>query len=296
MCSDIAEIRRIAVIGAGIMGSGIAQVAAQAGFEVVMHDVEDKFLQRGLNSIKQSLSIICNKGKISEDEVNKILSRIHTTIDLDKSAKDVDLVIEAIPENLELKQNIFRNLDTICPGHTILASNTSSLSITTIGAATKRSDKVIGLHFAQPAAVSIGVEVISGADTSQETLNAITVIAKRMGKEPHFCKDYPGFIGVRLLAAFINEAFWELYENVSSAEDIDKHCKQQYRHPMGPLELADFIGLDTFLHILEYMHKEMNERFRPCPLLKQLVAAGHYGRKTGKGVYNYPLTSSPEDE
>jgi len=283
----MSEVEKISILGAGIMGSGIAQVASQSGYRVTMVDVEDRFLQRGFDSIMKSLSKMQTKGKITEDRVEKIRANIKGTTDFKHALEDADLVIEAVPEDLELKKQIFRDLDTTCSMHTILASNTSSLSITDLGAVTKRADKVIGMHFANPVPVMMGLEVILGADTSQDTLEVIRKVATKMGKDPHFCKDYPGFIGSRLLNAFLNEAFWELFEGIASAEDIDRHCKQQFRHPMGPLELADFIGLDTLLSICEYLHKELHERFRPCPLIKQLVAAGHYGRKAGKGVYDY---------
>lgn len=281
------EVKKICVLGAGIMGSGIAQVAAQAGYQVVMMDTEQKFLDQGLASIRKSLGIMQSKGKISEDQSSAILARIDCILDLKQAVSGAGVVIEAIPEDIELKKDVFKKLDEICSKYTILASNTSSLSISTLGRATKRPEKVIGTHFANPAQVMVGVEVILGVDTSQETLQVIQEVARRMGKDPHFCKDYPGFIGSRLLFTFINEAFWELFEGIASAEHIDQHCKQQFRHPMGPLELADFIGLDSLASGGEYMHRELGERFRPCPLMKQLVMAGHLGRKTGHGVYKY---------
>ena len=281
------EVKRVCVLGAGIMGSGIAQVAAQAGYQVAMTDIDQRCLDTGFASIRKSLGIMQSKGKINEDQLTEILKRINGILDLKDAVSDADLVIEAVPEDLELKKGVFKKLDEICNEHTILASNTSSLSISALGRVTKRSDKVIGTHFANPAQVMVGLEVILGADTSQETLQVIQEVARRMGKDPHFCKDYPGFIGSRLLFTFINEAFWELFEGIASAEHIDQHCKQQFRHPMGPLELADFIGLDSLLSGGEYMHRELGERFRPSPLMKQLVMAGHLGRKTGHGVYKY---------
>lgn len=283
----MAKIERIGIVGAGLMGSGIAQVAAQAGYQVIMQDVEDKFLQRGFDAIRKSLALMRDKGKITKEDFDKILSRIKGTLKLEEVAKDADLIIEAAPENLDLKKKLFAELDKMCSPHTILATNTSSLSITAIAAATKRPEKVIGMHFSSPVPVMMGVELIKGRDTSEETLEVIKAVAQKMGKDYFIAADFPGFAGNRLLPLFINEAFYVLWQGIASAEDIDKACKLQLRHPMGPLELADFIGLDTIASILEYLYKEMDDKYRPCPLLKQLVAAGHYGRKTGRGVYRY---------
>lgn len=280
-------IKKISVLGAGIMGSGIAQVAAQAGFQVVMRDLEDKFLQQGLKSIKTSLHMMEEKGKLSSEEVSKILGRIKSTTDFEEAASDSDLVIEAIPENLDLKKQIFHELDETCPEHTILATNTSSLSITAIASATKRPHKVVGMHFANPVPVMPGIELIKGRDTSEETLEIAKEVINKMGKQFFVAADFPGFLGNRLLMLFINEAFNLVWQGIGSPEDIDKGCKLSFRHPMGPLELADLIGLDTVLAILDYLHKEISERYRPSPLLRQMVAAGHYGRKTGRGVYGY---------
>ncbi len=283
----MAVIERIGVIGAGLMGSGIAQVAAQAGYQVTMRDIEDKFLDRGFDSIRKSLALMKEKGKITSEEVDKVLTRIKGTLRLEEVAKDAELIIEAAPENMELKKQLFAELDKICPKDTILATNTSSLSITVIASATKRPDRVVGMHFASPVPVMMAVELIKGIDTSEGTLEVVREVAKKMGKEVIIAADFPGFAGNRLLPLFINEAFYLLWENIASAEDIDKLTRLNLRHPMGPLELADFIGLDTILSVLEYLHREMGEKYRPCPLLKQLVAAGHYGRKTGRGVYKY---------
>lgn len=280
-------IKKISVLGAGIMGSGIAQVAAQAGFQVVMRDLEDRFLQQGLKSIKTSLRMMKEKGKLSSEEVSKILGRIKSTVDFKEAASDTDLVIKAIPENLDLKKQIFHELDETCPEHTILATNTSSLSITAIASATKRPHKVVGMHFANPVPVMPGIELIKGRDTSEETLEIAKKVINKMGKQFFVAADFPGFLGNRLLMLFINEAFNLVWQGIGSPEDIDKGCKLSFRHPMGPLELADLIGLDTVLAILDYLHKEISERYRPSPLLRQMVAAGHYGRKTGRGVYGY---------
>jgi 3-hydroxybutyryl-CoA dehydrogenase len=286
------EVKKIVVIGSGIMGSGIAQIAAQSGYEVAMTDVEQKYLDNGMASIRKSLGMMQSKGKITSEQVSEIIGRIQSTLDLKEAVKGADYVIEAAPENIELKKSIFKQLDEVCEKQTILATNTSSLSVSTIARATKRPEKVIGTHFANPPQVMQGLEVILGADTSQETLAVTQEVAKRMGKDPHFCKDYPGFIGSRLLFIFINEAFWELFEGIASPEHIDQHCKQQFRHPMGPLELADFIGLDSLMSGGEYMFRELGDRFRPCPLMKQKVLAGHTGRKVGRGVYKYDSTGN----
>lgn len=282
------EIKKVAVLGAGIMGNGIAQVSAQAGFEVAMVDVDEKFLQRGLDTIRKSLGLMKQKGKLTDAEVDKILVKIKGILDLKEAVKDVDLVIEAIHEDLNLKQQAFKQLDEFCPQHTLLATNTSTISITAIASVTKRPTKVVGMHFANPVPVMKGVELIRGLDTSEETLETAKKVVERMGKEYYVClKDGPGFLGNRAFPLFLNEAFNLLWEEIGTAEDIDKLAKLSFGHPMGPLELADLIGLDQLLKGLEYLYRELGEKYRPSPLLKKLVAAGHYGRKTGRGVYTY---------
>lgn len=281
------KVKNVAVLGAGTMGNGIAQVLAQAGFQVVMADLEDKFLQRGFESINKSLGMMKDKGKITEEHADKVLARIRGSLDLKEAVSEVDLVIEAIPEDINLKQQIFKQLDEVCPGHTILATNTSTISITAIASATRRPDKVVGMHFSPPVPVMRGVELIKGLHTSEETMEVARTVVEMMGKEYYVSRDAPGFIGNRLLTLFVNEAFNVLWEGIASAEDIDKGIRLSLGHPMGPLELADFTGLDVLMGALEYMHKEMGDKYRPSPLLKQLVAAGYYGRKTGRGVYNY---------
>jgi len=283
----MAGINKIAVLGTGIMGSGIAQVAAQGGYQVTMRDVDQKFLDRASATIQKSLGIMQEKGKLSAEQVSEILPRVKGTTDFAEAVKDADLVIEAIPEDLELKKQIFIELDKVCRPDTILGTNTSSLSITTIAAVTKRPDKVIGIHFANPVPVMLGVEIIRGRETSDGTLQAALEVCKQMGRDPFVALDFPGFGGNRLLPLFINEAFYVVWQGICTPEDLDKSCKLMLRHPMGPMELADFTGLDTILSILEYLHREMDDKYRPCPLLKQLVAAGHLGRKTGRGVYKY---------
>ena len=281
------EIKKVVVVGAGIMGSGIAQVAAEAGFEVTIVDTSENFIQRGLEAIKVSLGIMKDKGKISEEDVKNINSRIKGALELKDSASTADLVIEAVPETFELKQKIFKQLDEICPSHTILATNTSTISISAIASATKRPEKVIGMHFANPVQVMKGLNLNIGLDTSEETTQLTRKIGEMMGKECMVNRDSPGFAGNRLMPLFINEAFNVLWEGIATAEDIDKDAKLSFRHPMGPLELADFIGLDQLLNGLEYMHREWGEKYRPSPFLKQLVSAGYLGKKSGRGVYKY---------
>ena len=281
------EIKKVAVLGAGTMGSGIAQVSAQTGFQVVMTDLEDKLLQRGFDSIRKSLGMMKKKGKISKEQVGIVLARVRGSLDIEEAVSEADLVIEAIPEDIDLKQQVFRQLDKMCPEHTILATNTSTMSITAIASVTNRPDKVVGMHFSPPVPVMRGVELISGLRTSAETMEAAKTVVEMMGKEYFVSKDAPGFIGNRMLTLFVNEAFNVLWDGIASAEDIDKGIKLSLGHPMGPLELADFTGLDVLLRASEYMHRELGEKYRPSPLLKQLVAAGHYGRKTGRGVYKY---------
>jgi 3-hydroxybutyryl-CoA dehydrogenase len=281
------KLNKVVVIGAGTMGSGIAQVLAQAGLQVVMIDLEDKFLQRGFDSIKKNLNEMRENGRIDVEQVGIVLSRIRRSLDIKEPASEADVVIEAIPEDIDLKKQTFKNCDEICPEHTILATNTSTMSITTIASATNRPDRVIGMHFANPVQLMRGVELVKGMHTSEETLEVTRTLVEMMGKECYISRDAPGFIGNRLLPLFLNEAFSILWEGIASAEDIDKGIRLSLNHPMGPLELADLIGLDQLLMGLEYLHKELGEKYRPSPLLKQLVGAGHYGRKTGRGVYKY---------
>ena len=281
------EIKKIAVIGAGTMGGGIVQVAARTGLKVNMVDVDNTMLQKGFTVIKNNLRAAKDKGKITEQQETSTIASIHCTLDMKEAAGDVDMVIEAVPEDLNLKQQIFKKLDEISDKRTILASCTSGISITAIASVTKRRDKVIGMHFTNPVPLMKGVAVITGLETSDETLNIAKNVLSAMGKEYWVTKDFPGFSGTRIISMYINEAFYVLQDGVATPEDIDKELKMVLGHPMGPLELADMVGLDVILKSSEYLFAERGEKYRPSPLLKQLVAAGHLGKKTGRGVYKY---------
>jgi 3-hydroxybutyryl-CoA dehydrogenase len=281
------DIQRVAVVGAGTMGAGIAQVAAQAGLATTLHDTAPAALDRAAETIRRSLGIFVDKGKLSAEARDRVMARIHHVDDLGAAVRDADLAIEAVPEDMDLKRRTFEALDRQAPAHAILATNTSSLSIDAIASATGRGDRVIGLHFSNPVPVMQIIEIIRGIATSEETVAASVALARRLGKQPVMARDFPGFIGNRMLPLFLNEAFQVLMDGVGTAEDIDTLVKLALRHPMGPLELADFIGLDTLLFILEYLQREMGERYRPSPLLRQLVRANRLGRKTGQGVFTY---------
>lgn len=280
-------IQKVLVIGAGQMGSGIAQVCAQAGFDVKLNDMKEEFFERGLANITKNLTRNVEKGRMTEDEKSQVLSRITKSLDL-KDATDVDLVIEAAVENMEIKQSIFKQLDEITPKHAILASNTSSLPITEIAAATNRPSQVIGMHFMNPVPVMKLVEIIRGLATTDEVYASIEEMTKKLNKVPVEVNDFPGFVSNRILMPMINEAIYTLYEGVATKEAIDDVMKLGMNHPMGPLQLADFIGLDTCLYIMEILHDGFGDsKYRPCPLLRKYVKAGWLGKKSGRGFYEY---------
>ena len=283
------EVRKIAVLGAGLMGHGITQVAAQVGkYEVFMRDIEQKFVDNGMSMIRDSLQRFLKKGQITEQQMNEILARIHPTLDLKEAVSDADLIIEAAPENVELKKAVFREVDKCAPSHAIIASNTSSVSITELASATKRPEKVCGMHFFNPPQLMKLIEIIKGAKTSDETIQTIQNVAQKLEKETVLVKkDSPGFIVNRILIPALNEAAALYWEGVADRDDIDKAIKLGLNWPMGPLMLLDYIGTDTTLAIAEVLEKELDPKFHASPGLKQMVKAQMLGRKTGKGFYDW---------
>jgi 3-hydroxybutyryl-CoA dehydrogenase len=289
----VAEVKTVAVIGAGLMGRGIAHAAALGGYRTILEDILPAALRKAQTEIRANLDKAVELGKVSATDAGAALSRLEYAGSVEHVAREADLVIEAVPEELESKIEIFTLLDKICRPGTVIASNTSSLSITEIASVTYRAKQCVGMHFFNPVHKMKLLEVVRALETEDDTLATAVEVGRRMGKDVVVIKESPGFITSRINAMIGNEAFYMLQEGIASAADIDKALKLGLNHPMGPFELVDLVGLDTRLHILEYLHKTLGEKFRPCPLLVQYVKAGRLGRKSGRGVFNYRETSKP---
>lgn len=281
------EIKNICVLGAGLMGNGIAQVCAQAGFQVTMRDIEQRFIDGGMNAIKKNLSRDVEKGRRTQADMDAILSRIKPTLDIKEAAGNADVVVEVIVELMDIKKKVYAELEAVVPSHCLFFTNTSGLSITEMATITKRPERFIGTHFFNPVPVMKLLEVIKGYETSEETLKIALEWGKKLGKDPIIVNEAPAFAVNRVLCTMLNEAFFTLGEGVASAEDIDKGMVLGCNHPIGPLALSDMIGNDTLLHIMEGLNRELGDKYKPAPLLRQLVRAGRLGRKTGKGVFDY---------
>ncbi len=281
------DYNKICVLGAGLMGNGIAQICAQAGLEVTMRDIEQKFIDGGMNTIKKNLSRDMEKGKITKEQMDATLARIKPTLDLKEAAGNADIVVEVVIEVMDIKKKVYAELEEIVPKHCLFFTNTSGLSITEMATITKRPERFIGTHFFNPVPVMRLLEIIRGLQTSDETLEIAKAWGKKIGKEIIIVKEAPAFVVNRVLCSMINEAFFALDEGLASAEDIDKGMMLGCNHPIGPLALADLIGNDTLLRVMEGLHRELGDKYRPAQYLRKLVRAGNFGRKTGRGVYDY---------